>query len=123
MTEEEKRQHKSEVFKVWREANMPRVRELWRRWAESNPEKIQERAIRAGIRRRDATARAGGLKSAADIFGPCDICGQECERRFDHDHETGAFRGWLCHGCNVALGHFRDDPEILMAAVEYLLRG
>jgi hypothetical protein len=28
----------------------------------------------------------------------------------------------LCHNCNVALGNFQDNPEILRAAIEYLKR-
>jgi hypothetical protein len=26
----------------------------------------------------------------------------------------------LCHNCNVALGNFQDNQEILRAAIEYL---
>jgi len=38
----------------------------------------------------------------------------------DHDHETGKFRGTLCHGCNTGLGLFGEDPEVLMRAAQYL---
>jgi hypothetical protein len=38
----------------------------------------------------------------------------------DHNHETNQPRGILCHNCNVALGNFKDDPELLKAAIEYL---
>jgi len=38
----------------------------------------------------------------------------------DHDHELMQPRGVLCHNCNVALGNFKDDPEILQSAIEYL---
>ena len=38
----------------------------------------------------------------------------------DHDHKTSTPRGALCHRCNIALGHFRDDISILTAAIEYL---
>lgn len=39
---------------------------------------------------------------------------------FDHDHETGTFRGLLCTSCNVAIGHFRDKPSLLHKAIRYL---
>lgn len=57
--------------------------------------------------------------------GICAICGTEDPKgrgRFhvDHDHNTGAVRGLLCHGCNTSLGHFKDDEDKLLAAVDYL---
>jgi len=38
----------------------------------------------------------------------------------DHDHITGALRGLLCSACNTGLGFFRDHPELLKRAIEYL---
>ncbi len=63
--------------------------------------------------------------------GPCEICGatraDESNRghsrmSIDHDHETNKYRGILCHRCNLGIGHFRENCEILRKAVEYLER-
>ena len=40
----------------------------------------------------------------------------------DHDHTTGKVRGMLCHDCNTSLGKFRDNPDILRKAADYLER-
>jgi hypothetical protein len=56
----------------------------------------------------------------------CEGCGRteedvETKKLYiDHDHSTGQFRGWLCHGCNVILGFARDTPERLTKLVDYL---
>ncbi len=58
--------------------------------------------------------------------GACKICGQALESsgrtglHIDHDHKTDKIRGLLCSSCNVGLGFFRDDPERLIAAINYL---
>jgi hypothetical protein len=38
----------------------------------------------------------------------------------DHHHGSGKIRGLLCGLCNSGLGHFRDNPNFLEAAIEYL---
>ena len=51
----------------------------------------------------------------------CVICGDESNMKVDHCHKTGSVRGVLCNRCNLGLGHFRDDPELLEFARIYLL--
>ena len=38
----------------------------------------------------------------------------------DHNHETGAVRGLLCHGCNAGLGLLRENPNVILGLIEYL---
>jgi Autographiviridae endonuclease VII len=56
--------------------------------------------------------------------GRCAICRTDTWNgkgpHIDHSHETGALRGILCHKCNLGLGKFNDDPDLLRAAIRYL---
>ena len=52
--------------------------------------------------------------------GACAICGRTGELHVDHCHASGSVRGLLCTSCNNGLGRFRDSPEILRAAAEYV---
>ena len=57
--------------------------------------------------------------------GLCAICKSPVATRrlaVDHNHHTGAVRGLLCGRCNLGLGMFRDNPELLFSAQEYLKR-
>jgi hypothetical protein len=62
------------------------------------------------------------LMAAQD--GVCGVCGSAEHRgkgwHVDHDHGSGEIRGILCHFCNLALGHFGDDPERCKSAIAYL---
>ena len=73
------------------------------------------RAVTYGITPRDLFAL---LRECSG----CAICGGPTVPApfVDHDHATGAVRGLLCMHCNFGIGHFRDDPDLLRAAIEYL---
>jgi hypothetical protein len=55
----------------------------------------------------------------AKLVNECVICGLKAEV-VDHDHNSGRIRGALCQRCNMGLGHFRDNPELLRLAALYL---
>jgi hypothetical protein len=60
-----------------------------------------------------------------DQGGVCAICGTDSpggrgQFHADHNHQTNQPRGVLCHNCNVALGNFKDNPELLEKAIVYL---
>jgi hypothetical protein len=38
----------------------------------------------------------------------------------DHNHHTGAVRGWLCESCNTGIGRFDDSPDLVRRAVDWL---
>lgn len=54
----------------------------------------------------------------------CECCGgtnaSGKAMSLDHDHETRAFRGWLCWPCNHALGMLGDNREGVLKLLAYL---
>ncbi len=98
-----------------------------------------DRSCKEAFRRLDGRAAESALKSyykkryGLDLAqvqkmrdGGCSICGAANSAgrwgnlHIDHDHVTGRVRGALCHNCNVGLGHFHSDPDLLEAAMRYL---
>lgn len=66
-----------------------------------------------------------------DQNGTCAICGQPetivdtktnkiINLAVDHCHTTGKIRGLLCSTCNHMLGNAKENPQTLLAAIEYL---
>lgn len=64
--------------------------------------------------------------------GLCAICnrperalgkfGKVKELAVDHCHTSERVRGLLCQNCNIALGGFEDNPNLLRNAIAYLQR-
>jgi len=95
-------------------------------WRKSNREK-------AKIRDRKSTLSSYGIN--LDIFnrmneeqgGVCKICGsghsdgiRYASLHVDHCHTTKKVRGLLCDRCNRGIGMFKDDPDIVFKAAQYL---
>lgn len=105
-------------------------------WRKRNPEKVKQYDKKRHKERDWWESHLNyeygiGSKEYRELFlrqkGRCAICGttnpKSRHHRFnvDHCHETGMIRGLLCWECNAALGKFRDDPILLLAALRYLL--
>ena len=86
---------------------MSKGSEAVKRWRKRHPGRARDaQAITA--------ARRGGYappflreRDCPPRDGTCWLCRQATEdAHHDHDHDTGAFRGWTCVRCNLALGTF-----------------
>lgn len=52
--------------------------------------------------------------------GACAICKQTKKLVVDHNHTTKQIRGLLCSTCNLGLGMFQDNMDLLESAIRYL---
>lgn len=57
----------------------------------------------------------------------CECCGKQFSNKnnrdrkcCDHSHEKKRYRGALCMACNLGIGYFYDDPDMLAKAIKYL---
>jgi hypothetical protein len=109
--------------KAYYERNKERNLERNRQWRVNNPEKHAAQQARQYKRHRNNRPLPGGL---------CDLCrheetalarrdtGEKRALQQDHDHKTGTLRGRICLDCNRGLGAFKDDPELMRRAAEYV---
>lgn len=83
-----------------------------RKWWDKNPHKVKQYHLK----------RLYGVTiDPATIPSICEVCSSSDRKiAFDHDHDTGDFRGWLCTNCNSALGLVNDDVEVLEKLIEYI---
>lgn len=139
-----------EKVKEWRKNNPEKVLEQARRYRKKHPEtnkkakekyresnldKIRESDRLAQARRRKADPEGQKIRYERwrnkkeaelwDIAGrpradQCEICLDMVMTVFDHCHDGGHFRGWICDRCNRVLGCVKDNIELLNAMIKYL---
>ena len=101
--------------------NNPEIKARNKKYKLENPEKIKNTEL---VRTYGITLEMYN-KMLVDQNFCCAICGKhnsnfKKQLSVDHDHETGAVRGLLCHHCNTGIGMFKDNTEILKKATNYL---
>jgi len=94
-------------------------------WTKDNRQKHNQNLRKATFKREYGVTIADRNKMYKEQNGCCAICGKhqtefKNKLSIDHDHSTRKVRSLLCHRCNIGLGNFNDDIELLEKAIEYL---
>lgn len=109
---------RKEYFESYKELNKEKLRNSWRSASKkysSNNENRRNKTLRKYGLREDEYNKMFDLQN-----GKCSICSREVMLVVDHCHETNSIRSLLCNKCNLGLGHFADNIELLNNAIEYL---
>jgi hypothetical protein len=113
---------RAERQRVYRAAHPEKVREWERNWRAAHPDRTANQLYRSKY---GMTLADKERLFAAQGFR-CKICRSSTtgSRGWHTDHVKGSkppiIRGILCSRCNPALGWFKHDPELLLAAANYL---
>jgi len=85
-----------------------------------------KRSYATGIKRKYSITKEQVDQMKLKQNNCCAICkNKETSKKainlsIDHDHSSGKVRGLLCNNCNNGLGRFKDDCNLLQAAIDYL---
>lgn len=132
------------LFRTDRQKYLSRCKECERVWAKEYKANLPKEEVNrkamvrynanpdAARRQRRASSSKLSIHKYRELEaahgGSCNICGttEKVGGRhlaYDHNHNTGNFRGFLCMNCNQGLGKFFDNIEILQLAIQYLHKG
>jgi Recombination endonuclease VII len=141
---------KYEYVKAWRARNKDKKREQDRRYRARHPDvlaatsaRFRERhverlkPVEAERARRNRSINPEGCQSSLERYRAkqeaikvqeagrprpikCELCDGDGRIVFDHCHQHGHFRGWICDRCNKVLGLVKDQTPLLRKMAEYL---
>lgn len=106
---------RAEATKRWRQRNPDRVREYNRKVEEKRKLGIYKESSRAARKAKRKERLAGSKRPDR-----CSVCDRGGKIVWDHCHQSGTFRGWICEPCNKVLGFCSDNPDVLRALAKYL---
>jgi hypothetical protein len=98
-------------------------KDCYRKYIKNNKDAIKNTILK----RKYGISLPTYFKMFEDQEGKCKICKVKLNSgiynengMIDHCHATGKVRGILCHLCNIGLGAFKDNIEVLEKAIQYL---
>lgn len=121
----------SEQTRKWKEENKEKAYTTGNEWRKNNADKVKEYQRTSHLRKNFGMEIEDYETLLAAQNGVCAICseaesfihkatGKPARLAVDHCHTNGNVRKLLCKACNNGLGLFRDNPELLLKAADYL---
>ncbi len=102
-----------------RKENPERERKIQLKWYLAHPDKLRQKArLKLGWAKGESERAESMLANTTE----CACCKSTNPRhargwQADHDHNTGLFRSFLCHPCNIRLG-FAEKFNLSMSDIE-----
>jgi transcription elongation factor Elf1 len=107
--------------KKFRESNKDYLKEYYKEYDMVNAELRKITGRNGHLRRKYGITSKDYDRMFIEQEGKCAICGKsEKKLHVDHNHKTNKVRKLLCFHCNSGLGHFVENQEFLLRAIEYL---
>lgn len=95
-------------------------------WKAANKDKVDKANLKSHLK----TVFKLSLEQHETMLKEQNYCCAVCNKHqddckylldIDHDHNTNEIRGLLCRSCNMGLGYFKDNSELLFKAASYLI--
>jgi hypothetical protein len=94
-------------------------------WRKDNPVKTKQYRRTSNLRHFYGMSNKEYNLKYEQQNGCCAICDKHQSEinlalAVDHDHRDGTIRDLLCNNCNLGIGNFQDNPDLMMKAIKYL---
>lgn len=113
------------TIKKWRKNNPEKVKKIRKKFKLNNPEKVKIYEKKNKMYNKFKITIREYNEMLLNQNNQCFLCFKTPEENkkalaVDHCHKTGKIRGLLCSKCNLGLGLFNDNVNIMEKAIKYI---
>jgi len=112
---------------IHRAKNKEKLNQKAREYRAKDPSKVRRSVRRSALKTKYRLTEIEFNQLVLKQGNRCAICSREflpgVQIDVDHVHESNPIkvRGLLCSNCNNGIGRFKDSPEFLQNAIDYLI--